>query len=89
MSVVHRFVAESASAARQKVGAVLGRDALLLSCRDIQEGVEIIAAPGSVLPAMGGLAARFLPRRAVPGRWSGYDRPDTNKRRISTLHELA
>lgn len=87
MRVLHRFVAGSASAARRQVGAALGRDALLLSCRDVQEGIEIIAVPATVWGF--GRGASGLMRNRAAGQSREYAQPETTERAFPGVHEVA
>ncbi len=84
LHVLHRFVAGDASAARRQVGAALGRDAVLLSCRDVQEGIEIIAIPGTARSPSRG-AAGSMRRAASPD----YARAGTDARAFPAVHEVA
>lgn len=81
MHVLHRFVAVDASAARRQVGATLGKDAVLLSCRDVEEGIEIIAIPGTGHRSMAGLMRNAGSRR--------HAHPGPGGRAIPTVHEVA
>jgi len=87
LHVLHRFVAGSASAARRQVGAALGKDALLLSCRDVQEGVEIIAVGGS-RPSLARRAAGLM-HQVSPGRRPAYRQADKDERGSTAVHVVA